>query len=238
MADSRPPFNVRPAVTIIEVDGIVYNASPVGSNTWHQVREGDYGEGFKQGVFGQNFNLLHNGYVNKDSEDEQIRKHANGVVSTARNNGVIGRTALYGGDQDRELIFIQDEPKVKDGRIVMSQKALEARLGSRRRKIGNVIFSDDGLVRAIPRADVREGEYGAEQMRKLSYPIFMTGDADAPEKMVDIMKIAGKSGYLCVPYPNSIRVPGLSEGGGGVFLVGSFTGEFVVGWCSFGVRQQ
>src|SRR3989344_1811479 len=128
MERTKPSFKVTPAVTTIAVDGVVYNASPVGPNTWYQVRERDYGKGFKQGYFGPNFNLVHGCYVNKDSKDEQIRKHANGVVSVARNNWVTGRTALYSGDKERELIFIQDEPEVKDGRIVMNQKALKARL--------------------------------------------------------------------------------------------------------------
>ena len=230
---TQPTFNVRPAVTTIQVGDVVYNAEPAGPGNWHKLRQADYGQDFRQGTFGENFTLAHSGYINQKSENEQTRKHARNVVQVVRKQWLTGNTALYGGE--KELIFAQDFPEVQEGNIVMNQKDLEARLG--KHQVGDVVISDDCLVRAMPREKVREGECNTEQMLKESYPIFLTGDAEAPEKMADMMQTVEKPGYLWVPRKNKVRVPGLGESDVRLFLVGLWF-EFFVDRYSFGVRRQ
>ena len=231
---TKPTFELlHNAIIPIELNGVVYNAGAVGPYNWHKLRAAEYGEGFRQGTFGENFTLAHCGYVNKDSENKQTRKNARNVVKVVRKHWLAGNTALYGGDEDSELIFVQDFPEVKEDKIVMNQKDLEERLGSHELK--GVIFSDDGLVRAIPRANVRQGECNAEQVLQTTYPIFLTGDEEAPEKVIEMMETINKPGYFWVPAKRNVRVPGLVGIGDSLFL-GDWN-EFSGIRYSFGVRQ-
>ena len=212
---TKPTFEVLHGTISVKVNGRVYNVRAVGPSTWHGLRNANYGFGFKEGTLGENLNLLYSAYLNQETSESK------GVIGVQR-LWVTGNTAMYGGDG--ELIFAQDMPEVKEGRIFMLQKDLEARLG--KREVKGVIFSDDGLVRAMPRANVREGEYNAEQMLRATFPIFMTGDENASEKMADMMQACSKPGYFWVPAPKAIRVPGLDEASDRLGLDG--------GWLEFG----
>ncbi len=236
---AKPTFNVRPAVTTIEVDGVVYNAQPVGPVNWHQARDGDYTEGFKQGVMSEQLNLVHSSYINKNSDDNIAKKHAKSIVGIARNHLVTGNTAVYGGNTGCEWVFAQDFPEVKEGRIVMNQDILEARLSTKgMRKINdNLHISADGQVRAMKRAGFRNGDYTVEQMTASNQPILMTGDEQSPSKMVDMMKLAEKLGYLSIPSQGNIRVPDLDEGDDWLGLDGVNWDVFDDDRYSFGVRQ-
>ena len=236
--ETKPTFNVRPAVTAIEVDGVVYNADPISGN-WHQVRDGDYTEGFKQGVMRAQVNLVHSGYVNKDSDDKLTKERARKIVKFARNNWVAGNTALYGGNPRSEWVFAQDFPEVKEGRIVMAQDSLVAHLEAEgMRKISDYLhISADGQVRAMKRVGFSNGDYTIEQMLKSNQPMLITGDEQAPRKMADMMEIAKKSGYLSIPSVGGITVPDLVEDVIRVYLIGDNWFEFGGGRHSFGVRQ-
>ncbi len=227
-----PSFKVNPpSVETIGVDGKVYNPSFKGPTNWHQLREADYGRGFRQGTFGDNFRLAHSAYMNQRSKDRDTREYAKEIVGVSQNHFITGNTALYGGE---ELIFAVDFPQVEDSRIAINQKDLEARLS--KRQIGKVILSEDSLVRAMPRSDVREGDYTSAQIRKSQYPLLLTGDKESSEKTAQIMKKIKKPGYLFVPSVGAIRCPVLVEGGDGLGLGGYWYG-FDDGRCSFGVRQ-
>jgi len=238
MVNSRPTFNVRPAVTTIEVDGVLYNADPVSGN-WHQTRDGDYIEGFKQGIMRAQVNLVHSGYINKGSDNELTKKYAKGIVQVARMHWVTGNTSLYGGNYRSEWVFAQDAPEVKDGRIVMNQDALVARLESEGKRIinDNLHVSADGTVRAMKRDGFRNGEYTIDQMLASNQPIWITGDEQAPRKMTDIMTAVEKLGYLSIPSQGGITVPALDEGDSRVYLYGDDWGGFDGFRHSFGVRQ-
>lgn len=237
METIKPTFNVCTAVTTIEVDGVVYNASPLSGN-WHQLRDGDYTEGFKQGIMIAQVNLIHSGYVNKGIDNKLASKHTKGIVQIARNNLVTGNTALYGGNTGSEWIFAQDLPEVKEGRIEMNQDTLVARLESEDKRIINdhLHISADGQVRAMKREGFRNGEYTVEQMLASNQPTFITGDKQAPRKMADMMKTTNKPGYLSIPSHRIITVPGLGVGDDRLDLC-SFWSGFFDGRCSFGVRQ-
>ena len=236
MADSKPTFNVnvRPAVTTLEVDGVVYNAKPVEPENWYQV-----GEGFKQGVMSAQLNLVHSGYINRNSDDKLTKERAGRIVSVAHNKWVTGNTALYGGNSGNEWVFAQDFPEVKEGRIAMNQDELVARLEAPGKRIinDNLHVSADGQVRAMKREGFRAGEYTIDQMLTSNQPIWITGDEQAPRKMADIMEIAKKPGYLTIPPQGNITVPGLIEGGFRVCLSGYGWVGFNGGRHSFGVRQ-
>ena len=234
----KPTFNVRPAVTAIEVDGVVYNAQPIAGN-WHQVRDGDYTEGFRQGIMRAQVNLVHSGYVNKGSDDKLTKESAGKIVKVARNKWVTGNTALYGGNSGNEWVFAQDLPEVKEGRIVMNQDELVARIEAEGKRIVNdyLHISADGQVRAMKRKGFRSGEYTIEQMLASNQPTLITGDEQAPRKIADMMEIAKKPGYLSIPSQGIITVPDLDGGGGRVYLLGGNWGEFNGNGRSFGVRR-
>ena len=215
----KPTFNVRPAVTTIEVDGVVYNAQPIAGN-WHQVRDGDYTEGFRQGIM-------------------RAQESAGKIVKVARNKWVTGNTALYGGNSGNEWVFAQDLPEVKEGRIVMNQDELVARIEAEGKRIVNdyLHISADGQVRAMKRKGFRSGEYTIEQMLASNQPTLITGDEQAPRKIADMMEIAKKPGYLSIPSQGIITVPDLDGGGGRVYLLGGNWGEFNGNGRSFGVRR-
>ena len=235
---ARPTFNVRPAVTTIEVDGVVYNAQPIAGN-WHQVRDGDYTEGFRQGIMRAQVNLVHSGYVNKGSDDKLTKESAGKIVKVARNKWVTGNTALYGGNPGNEWAFAQDAPEVSEGRIRMNQDELVARLEAPGKRIVNdyLHISADGQVRAMKRKGFRSGEYTIEQMLASNQPTLITGDEQAPRKIADMMEITKKPGYLSIPSQGIITAPDLIEYDNRVCLDGDNWGEFFGNRYSFGVRQ-
>ena len=235
---SKSTFNIRQAVTTIEINGVVYNAEPASDTCWHQTRNGDYTDGFKQGIMKAQLDLVHSGYTNKASENPLVKEHAGRIVKIASENWVTGNTALYGGNSGSEWVFAQDFPEVQEDRIVMNQDTLISRLEAEGKKIinDNLHINTRTGVRAMKRAGFRDGDYTREQTLTSNQPIWVTGDEQAPIKMADIMGIAQKLGYLSIPSQRKISVPSLREFGIWLGLGDDRWGEFV-GRYSFGVRQ-
>lgn len=228
MEKTKPTFKVTPpTVVTVDVDGKVYNAKPVGPATWVGLRSQDYGPNFRQGTFGENFNVEHAAYLNPESEEAQ------GIIRAANKLWVTGNTGIL---YTPELIFVEDFPEVKDKRLYLSKKSLEKRLGSKEAK--GVIFSNDGSVRAIPYNFAREWQK-KDQIKDNPFSIALTGDEHAPSKLAEICEAIDKPWYIWAldkGTESEIRVPGLVEGAGGLCLGGDFLGGFGDGRCSFGVR--
>src|SRR3989344_266808 len=96
-----------------------YNASSRGPGNFHDLKQADYGEGYKQGTFGDQLTLAHGAYLNQDNPDAQS------IVGIFRNRIVSGNTAM---SYTPELIIVQDMPEVRNGRIVMDGNSLTAKL--------------------------------------------------------------------------------------------------------------
>lgn len=185
----KPTFKVRHGgaeaggASWAVIGQLQYNLHPYGSSesNWCQLINSEHAfvstRKAQIGTLGEAFTLLHAAVVNNHYTGSDLKQR------------ITGNTALYGGTADSQYIYAQDNPEIIDGRIVMNQKSLEARLSSR--QIGSVIFSEDGLVRAMPRADLPEELdlriLGFDPIKRENYLIFATGDENSPDKVLDIL---------------------------------------------------
>ena len=212
----KPTFEVARAVvaravTTINVDGRIYNAALAGPTNWHILRRADYGQGFRESTFGENLDLVHAAYSNKESPEAQS------IIDKTRGLLIGGDTAII---YTPELIIVSDFPKVGGNRILMDENTLRARLGSH--EVKKVIFSDDLKVRAIPYEFAAEWQ-DADEMRNNPFSIALTGDEEAPEKLAQIQEKIGKRGYvwaLSKGTKDEIRVPSLSGYADRLYLSG------------------
>ncbi len=210
----KPSFKVSQDGKTVEVDEVVYNFTPCSGGfnringgprlrrgtAFHELRNGNYGEGFKQGSLGDQSKLLFSAYLNhKESGANLILLDIEGLI-------LIGNTtALY----TPQLIIVQDNPSVEDGKVVMEEKGLVSKL-SKYPKNG-VRFSDDGSIRASTRTQI-EYKHSSEQIKGSSFPILLTGDLDSPEKIAEILKMH-KLNYATISIErkkNIISIPSLS----------------------------
>jgi hypothetical protein len=210
----------------IETAGRMYTDSPQGPGNFHFLRQSNYGEGFKQGTFGDQFALAHGAYTNQGKEG------AMDIVKLLRNFWLSGNTSIL---YTPTLVIVQDMPEVKDGRIVMDEKNLNSRL-SKNAKNG-VRFSDDGSVRALPYS-FKTGWQSSDKIRANLFPVALTGNKDAPEMLEEIINKIGKSVYIYalnkVSEPE-IRVPDLCEDDDRLNLFGDGWNGFNDGGRSFGI---
>jgi len=205
-----------------------YNACSRGPRKFHDLKQIDYGKGYKQGTFGDQLTLAHGAYLNQDNPDAQS------IVGIFGSRIISGNTAM---SYTPELIIVQDMPEVRDGRIVMDKKSLTSKLSKNAKK--GVRFSDDGSIRAIQYGFAREWQ-NSDQMRINPFSIALTGNVNAPEMLAEIQDKIGKRGYIWAlgkVSQSEIRVPVLFEFGDRLVLSGSNWDEFLGNWCSFGVRQ-
>ena len=225
---NKPTFkNLSEGVNPVEIDGRVYNASPKGPGNFHTLREANYGKGFVQGTFGNQLVLVHGAYLNQDNSDART------IVETSKNHYILGNTAINYAPQ---LVIVQDMPEVRDGRIVMDEKSLTAKL-SKNAKNG-VRFSDDESIRALSYG-FETGWQTTDQIRINPFSIALTGNVNAPEMLAEIQDKISKKGYIWAlgqGTNNEIRVPGLNEDVDSLDLDGDWDG-FGDDRSSFGVRQ-
>lgn len=239
MANRLKDFEITERVTTtIRLGNRTYNLASQGPGTWlYLCTEANYGQDesgkFRAGTFGDNFDLSAWACANRHSEDRKVSRYANEFARIVINHQVTGNTRTYGGTKD--LIFAVDKPQVVNGNVIIDEQNLIARLG--RRQVESVIFSDDGLVRAMPRSDVRYGRCDPTQASKSSFPILLTGIEESPEMTVQMISPVKMTVYFWVPREGEIRVPKLGDYGGELGLYGDGGDEFGYGKYSFGVRQ-
>ena len=216
-----------PVFGTIKTAGRVYTDSPINGN-FHQLRQADYGKGFRQGIFGEQLALVHKAYFNQGDAG------ADNVVSVAGTLFISGNTAMK---YIQDLVIVQDIPKVRNGRIVMDESKLIRKLSKNANK--GVRFSDDGSIRAMPYGFGTEWQ-DSQQMKNNPFPILLTGDLEAGEKLAQIQDRIQKKGYIWAlgqGINSVIRVPDLREFDGRLFLDGNIWDEFDDDRGSFGVRQ-
>ena len=218
-----------PSVGTIEVDGKVYNASPRGPGNVHFLKNEYYGEGFRQGTFGEQFNLVHSAYLN------QKKNGARGIVNVVKNHWASGDTALLGRKDD---ILVMNNLEIRNGRIYMNSDKLEDLLSQSTELYEGVKISSCGNIGRISRKIIKKGYNKSPTEIKDSlhpYVAFLTLDSGSPPKIDKILEITEKPAYIWVPSDGVVGVPGLGEGDGrlDLFVWGGFGG----GRCSFGVRK-
>src|SRR3989344_1592115 len=216
-----------PSVGTIKTAGRVYTDSPIRGN-FNQLRQADYGKGFRQPTFGELLDLTISSYLNQGNNG------ADKVVQTAKQFFLSGNTAILYTPQ---LVIVQDMPRVENGRIVMDKDNLVSKLGLREEN--GVRFSDDGTIRSINYGFETEWQT-TDQMRNNPFSIALTGDILAPEKLAEIQEKIGMKAYVWAldkGTNNVIRVPGLSEIDGRLVLGGDDWYGLLGDRCSFGVQQ-
>ena len=231
--NQKPTFDVFRPVTTIKIGNTVYNAEPIGPGNFHKLRAQNYGEGFRQATFGETFHLFYAARINPESPE------AKRILQVNRKNVISANTALYGGDKGSEWVFAQDFPEVKEGRIVMSQDDLVARLEYEGKKVltDSLHINPQTGVMAMKREGFRNEIYSVYQMLASDQPILFTGNEQAPIQMAAIMELTNQQGYLSIPSPGDIRVPVLDENSSVVYLNGHTWNEFCGDSVSFGVSQ-
>lgn len=141
----KPIFKETIGITTIDLPefNLQFNAQRVGLMSFANLRNANYGAGFRMSTMPQLIPLVYSLYENRRNPT------ARDLAQKLRDNPFSGNTGIlytYKG------MFVQDNPEAeKEGilsKINMDEKSLKDMLGSREEK--GVVFSDDGRVRFTP----------------------------------------------------------------------------------------
>jgi len=209
---TKPKFKEGVAATTMELDdGLVFNAQRVGPKTFRMLRESDYGKGFRMPTMSELVPLV---YASLENEDHDTAKN---VVETLKRNWITGNTGILYAP---EGMFVQDNPELKDGKILMNQKALESKLGSHRER--GVMFSDDRSVRFTPYKftpyKFKIGSQSALDLARNSGIIALVGGGENAEKLAK-----ASEHYRAEPYFRALKNVDSPQ----TRIVDLFSGDFV-----------
>lgn len=169
----KPTFKETVAVTTMELPdaNLVFNSQRVGPMNFAGLRQADYGLDFRMPTMPELVPLVYASLENKNYDT------AKNVIKTLKNHWITGNTGiLYVHDG----MFVQDNPKLENGRVSMNEKTLEKRLGKHEER--GVVFSDDKSVRFVPYGFKRESQ-GALELSKNPGVIALTGGEENTEKI-------------------------------------------------------
>jgi hypothetical protein len=229
---TRPRFEEVVAVTTMNLpdEGLTFNAQRVGPTTFGGLREADYGERFRMPTMPEIVPLVYASLKNQDYDT------AKNVVKTLRDRWITGNTAvLYVPDG----MFVQDNPEMKNGRILMSQKVLEGKLGSTQEK--GVVFSDDRTIRFTPYNYARESQTPLQLSSNTGVVALVGGEENAEKPAKASEHYKAKPYFWALDNVDSpqVRVAGLFSGDFGVRLFVVANGsEYDDDRCSFGVLDD
>jgi hypothetical protein len=119
-------------------DGLVFKAKEIGPMSFYGLRQTDYGEGFRMPTFSEIIKLTLGALENIGYDT------AKNVIRILESSSLTGNTGVL---YVPEGMWVQDNPRLEDGRIVMDKDELERKLGSRKKR--DVVFSKDGAVRFV-----------------------------------------------------------------------------------------
>lgn len=148
----KPSFKETVAITTMDLDNAKFNAQRIGPMDFLDLRKADYGKNFRMPTIGELIPLVYDSLENKNYET------AKNVIQTLEAEHLIGNTGIL---YTKKGMFVQDNPNIRSGKISMSQKALEKKLGSHEEK--GVVFSDDKSIRFTPYG-FKEGEQTSSQL--------------------------------------------------------------------------
>ena len=229
---TKPSFEEVVAITTMNLPDVSlrFNAQSVGPGTFRELREADYGPGFRMPKMPELIPLVYSSLENQDY------KTAKNVVNTLKEYWLTGNTGIL---YVPEGMFVQDVPELKKGRISMDQKALEARLGSYEES--GVVFSDDRSVRFTLYGFVRE-EQSSLALSENPGVIALVGGEENAEKIAK-----ASEHYRLDPYfwsLGNVKSPAISVAGlgssvfGGRLGVGAGSEEYLDRRYSFGVLDD
>lgn len=138
---TKPSFKEVMAVTAINLNdvGLKFNTQRVGPMNFAGLRRADYGQGFRMPTMPELVQLVHASLENQDY------KTTKEVVSALRNYWLTGDTGIL---YTQKGMYVQDKPKMENGRLSMNEKTLEKKLGKHKEK--GAIFSKDKTIRFAP----------------------------------------------------------------------------------------
>jgi hypothetical protein len=134
----KPRFEEVVGITTMNLpdENLKFNSQKIGPMNFNDLRNADYGEGFRMPTIGEAIPLIYTSLENKDYTT------AKKVIKTLKQNWITGNTGIL---YTPEGMFVQDNPSIKNGKIVMNANQLEKKLGSFEEK--GVVFSDDKSIR-------------------------------------------------------------------------------------------
>lgn len=174
----KPSFREVVAVTTMNLDdfGLAFNASRVGPLAFAGLRNANYGPGFRMSTMSEIIPLV---YTSLKNQNEPAAKN---VIQSLHERWITGNTAtLY----TSKGIFVQDNPEMNSGVVVMDTKTLENQLGSHQEN--NVIFSDDGSVRFTPYG-FKKRHQSSSELAKNSGVLALVGSRENAEMLAEISK--------------------------------------------------
>ena len=169
----KPSFREVVAVTTMNLDDVnlKFNSQRVGPMNFAGLRTANYGPGFRMPTMPELTNLVY------ASLEHQNKETAKNVVETLRNHWLTGDTGIL---YTKDGMFVQDNPGMTNGRVVMNQKTLERKLGKHEER--GVTFSNDGSLRFTPYGFKRESQTASE-LAKNSGVIALVGSEENAEKL-------------------------------------------------------
>ena len=220
----KPSFNVSQDGKTVEVDGTVYSLIPK-QGSFSQLFQGDYGQGFRQGTFGEQLTFRHALEIHEDISE------AKAALEVARRELTLGNTVFYRG---RYLFAVDNLDMVEEGGL---GKMIVRETVAGGDKINGVFFSKNGNLRAIPYQEDITEEYNAFLISGSTYPVFATGDRMASEKLAKILDKTKDRIFLSVPR-NELTFPAFGNIGHKLQVFGGNYARDYPQAISFGVRKS
>ncbi len=135
----------------------------------------------------------------------------------------------------RRFVFIQDNPLVRDGHVLMDHP--KELIKSFNREVRGVHFSEDSLTRAFSYGHNKNNRVDHDPRRMLnsSKIIFYTGDLNAPEKLAEIIGVSGRDVHFEGDYnSNETVAPAICVRSDGSLAFGANSLSYSSGIRSFG----
>jgi len=192
------------------------------------LRNADYGQGFRMPTMPELVQLV---YASLENQDYKTAKE---VVSTLRNYWLAGDTGIL---YTKNGMYVQDKPKIENGRVSMNEKSLERKLGKHEEK--GVVFSNDKSIRFTP-YNYKRGLQSALELSQNPGVIALTGSEENAEKIAKISESYRVNPYFwALSNINSpqTRVADLVSVGFVGLEVGAYYSEDGNSKYSFGVKE-
>lgn len=229
---AKPTFREVVAVTTMELPdvGLIFNSQIVGPMSFNGLRNADYGKGFRMSTMPELTGLV---YASLENQDYQIAKE---VISTLKKYWIAGNTGVH---YTKKGMWVQDNPNMENGRILMKETELEKMLGTHEEN--GVVFSDDKTIRFTP-YNYKTKSQSSLSLAKNPGVIALSGGEENAEKLAKASEHYRLNPYfwalLNVDLPQT-RVAGLGSGDFDDRLdVDASGSEYGGNRCSFGVLDK
>jgi hypothetical protein len=226
----KPSFKETIGITTIDLDnGLQFNAQRIGPTNFKGLREADYGKGFKMATMPELTSLIYASLENKDYST------AKQIIKTLKENWIRGNTGIL---YTPEGMYVQDNPKLKDGRVSMDEKTLKNRLS---KDENGISYSKDKNIRFTPYGFKTEKQTSLELSNNKGLITLVNGEENAQNlaKSSEHYKIKPYFWALTKVESPQTRVAGLDSCSfdGRLGVSASGYGGFG-GGCSFGVSRN